>query len=113
MVGALNHARGDRFAAGFTTRGRWYPFTRSLVRPLTGRADIMAFAIIRIGAGDEWKLGALGRLGRGRYTVRVTIVSNERRVGSGTTRVTVDCRSGLVASWIGPALEMPPVVDDD
>ena len=113
MVGALNRARADRFAAGFAQRGRWYPYTRTLEAPLSGRADIQAFALLRIAAEDRWTIGGLGRVAAGRYTLRVKIAARGRAVGAGKTRLTVDCRSGLVASWTGPALRMPPIVDDD
>jgi hypothetical protein len=113
MVRALNGARGDRFAAGFAQRGRWYPFTRTLTAPLSGRPDIQAFAILRISAEDRWKVSGLRRVASGRYTIRVKIATRGRRVGAGPTRVTVDCKSGLVTSWTGPALRMPPIVDDD
>jgi hypothetical protein len=113
MVRALNGARGDRFAAGFARRGRWYPFTRTLRAPLSGRPDIQAFAIVRIAAQDEWTISRVRRVGAGRYTARVRIATGGRALGVGRTRVTVDCRSGLVADWTGPALRMPPIVDDD
>ena len=112
MVRALNHARGDRFAAGFARRGRWYPFTRTLRAPLVGRPDILAFAVLRI-AAEEWTIGGLRRVAMDRYTIRVRIVTAGQALGARRTRVTVDCRSGLVASWTGPALRMPPIVDDD
>jgi hypothetical protein len=113
MVRALNGARGDRFASGFARRGRWYPFTRTLTAPLLGRPDIQAFAILRISAEDKWTVNGLRRVTSGRYTIRVKIATGGRPVGAGPTRVAVDCKSGLVTSWTGPALRMPPIVDDD
>jgi hypothetical protein len=114
MVAGLNGGRGDRFAAGFTPTGRWQPYTRTVAPPgVVGRRRITQLATISIGAEAEWHLSALRRVGAGRYTIRVAVEANDHPWGRGRTTLAVDCRTGLVRSWIGPATRHPLPVDDD
>jgi hypothetical protein len=114
MVAGLNGGRGDRFAAGFTPTGRWQPYTKTVAPPgVVGRRKITLLATISIGAEVEWQLSRLHRAAGGRYSVLVTVSANEHRFGRGTTKVVVDCGTGLVRSWIGPATRHPLPVDDD
>jgi predicted lipid-binding transport protein (Tim44 family) len=92
MVAGLNGGRGDRFV---------------------GRRRITQLATISIGAEAEWHLSALRRVGAGRYTINVAVQANDRPWGRGRTALSVDCRTGLVRSWIGPATRHPLPVDDD
>ena len=114
MVAGLNGARGDRFAAGFAPTGRWQPYTRTVAPPgVVGRRRITQLATISIGAEVDWALSALRRVGPGRYTVRVAVEADGHPWGRGATTVAVDCTTGLVRSWIGPATKHPLPVDDD
>ena len=114
MVAGLNSARGDRFAAGFTRNGRWQPYTLTVAPPgVIGRRKITQLAVLSIGSEVEWRLSQLRRTARGAYTVRVAVTAHDQRAGGGSTKVRVDCASGLVRSWVGPAMMLPPPVDDD
>lgn len=114
MVAGLNGGRGDRFAAGFTPTGRWQPYTRTVAPPgVVGRRRITQLATISIGAEVEWHLSALRRVAAGRYTINVDVEANDHPWGRGRTTLTVDCRTGLVRSWVGPATKHPLPVDDD
>jgi hypothetical protein len=114
MVAGLNNARGDRFAAGFAPTGRWHPYTSSIRPPgVVGRRQITYLAVLSIGSEVEWTLSRLRRTSRDRYTVTVTVTAHDQPAGRGSTTLRVNCASGLVRSWVGPAMMLPPPVDDD
>jgi hypothetical protein len=114
MVAGLNGGRGDRFAGGFARDGRWQPYTRTVAPPgVVGRRKITYLAILSIGAEVEWALSQLRRTTRDRYTVTVAVRAHEQPAGRGSTKLRVDCASGLIQSWVGPALKHPLPVDDD
>ena len=58
-------------------------------------------------------LSQLRRTTRDRFTVTVAVTAHEQPAGRGSTKLRVDCASGLLRSWVGPAMKHPLPVDDD
>ncbi|SRR5712691_367457 len=114
MLHALNNASARGVAAAFTTDGRFQPYSASVRSPFRGRAAITRFATKRIAAVDGWTASELdppvGRPGppfAATYTVTLVAYTNGRADGAGVARMIVDCRSGLIRDWTGPALPLP------
>src|SRR5712692_825737 len=111
MLHALNNASAGGVAAAFTPDGQFQPYTASVRSPFRGRAAIKGFATKRIDAVDGWTASELGpplrRSGAPAYTVTLVAYTNGRPDGAGVARMTVDCRSGLIRQWVGPALPLP------
>jgi hypothetical protein len=112
VLHALNYAHATGFANNFATDGRYYPYTASIARPLVGRLRITIFVAGQMAAVDGWTATALlGPLDRtrvsARYRLSLTAYVNGEAYGAGRAFVDVDCRTGLVRSWSGPALPTP------
>lgn len=114
MLHALNGGNAAGVVAAFTANGRFRPYTASVRSPFRGRAAIKRFAARRIAAVDGWTASELdppyGRRsasGGAAYAVTLVAYTNGRPDGAGTARMVVDCRSGLIAEWTGPALPLP------
>jgi hypothetical protein len=112
LLHALNYGVLDKFAAAFTPNGSFRPYTASLARALTGRAAIAAFTKRRIAAADGWTATSLvGPVERSKktatYVISLVAYSSGRPVGAGNARMTLDCGSGLIRDWRGPALPLP------
>ena len=114
MLHALNNASAGGVAAAFTTDGRFQPYTASVRSPFLGRAAIKRFATKRIEAVDGWTASELdpplrrsGSSPDTAFTVSLVAYTNGRPDGAGVARMAVDCRSGLIRQWVGPALPLP------
>jgi hypothetical protein len=112
LLRALNYSRLDELVATFDPNGRFQPYTASVAHPLSGRAAIAAFAKQRIAAADGWTATSLvGPIERTKktatYVVSIVAYSSGRPVGAGNARMTLDCSSGLIRDWRGPALPLP------
>jgi hypothetical protein len=112
LLRALNYSRLSEFVATFEPDGSFQPYTASLTRPLTGRAAITAFTKQRIAAADGWTATSLvGPVERTKktatYVVSMVAYSSGRPVGAGNARMTLNCSSGLIRDWRGPALPLP------
>jgi hypothetical protein len=112
ILRALNYGRVDAFAAAFLPSGSYQPYTASLAKPFKGRAAIRAFTKRRVAAADGWTATSLfGPVERTKqtatYSVSLVAYSSGRPVGAGNARMTLDCRSGLIRDWRGPALPLP------
>ena len=113
MLHALNSGGAGGVAAAFTTDGRFQPYNASVRSPFRGRAAIKGFAAKRIAAVDGWTASELDPPAGGpqtpaaAYTVTLVAYTNGRPDGAGVARMVVDCRSGLIREWAGPALPLP------
>lgn len=114
LLHALNNAIPAGVASAFTADGRFQPYTASVRTPLRGRAAITRFAAGRIAAVDGWTASELdppyGRVsprGTAAYAVTLAAFTNGLPDGAGIARMVVDCRSGLIREWTGPALPLP------
>jgi hypothetical protein len=109
---AFDLAGAKTFARQFTTGANMQPYTAS--RPfidLKGRAEIANFATRRAARGDGWtavKLepptGTAGLPAEAIYglTLRTTWAGT-----AAGAKLVLDCRTGLIARWVGPAIAPP------
>jgi hypothetical protein len=112
LLRALNYSRLDEFVATFEPNGSFQPYTASVAHSLSGRAAIAAFTKQRIAAADGWTATSLvGPVERTKKTatfvVSLVAYSSGRPVGAGNARMTLNCSSGLIHDWRGPALPLP------
>jgi hypothetical protein len=114
-IEAFNSGQGESFAASFLeTEGQLSPYDVG-GRGFVGRDAIGAFVTDRHEAGDRWTLAALspplGRVGLPREAAYGTDLVVTQK-GSGFRRrqgakVVIDCASGLIRAWVGPAFPPP------
>jgi hypothetical protein len=115
VVGALRAfdlGGESAFAASFTRDANMQPYTASepLVN-LRGRAQIAGFVSRRAARGDGWTAAKLmppiGTVGLPREAIYgLTLRLNWHGADVGV-KLIIDCRSGLIARWVGPALAEP------
>jgi hypothetical protein len=104
----FNGGDGAGFRRSFTPRSHFHPYTAS--RGPVARAAIAAFVRERYRAGDGWTATTLlpprGSSGRSRavYGAALRVTRQGQLLADLGAKVVVDCRSGLIATWIGPAL---------
>jgi hypothetical protein len=116
-LSAFDAGSGDAFARSFIPRGSFHPYTASFPGAgFVGQARIARFASARYRSGDGWTATRLlpprGTVGLPKWAVyglefRLTYQGGlvAERVGA---KLVVDCRSGLLQGWVGPALKTPP-----
>lgn len=119
-LAAFNVGLGDEFARRFVVRGQFHPYTGSIAGSgFVGRKAIARFVRGRYRAGDGWTATRLiaprGPAGLPEGAVygldfRVTY-QGAVFAEAVSSKLVVDCRSGLVARWVGPSLKTPPVRD--
>jgi len=117
VVGALRAfdlAGATAFARNFTRGANMQPYTASQPPPnLRGRSQIAAFAVRRTARGDGWTAAKLspptGTVGLPTEAIYgMTLgVSLPRGGGENGVKLVIDCRTGLIARWVGPALAEP------
>jgi hypothetical protein len=112
LLHALDYGDATAFAAAFLPKGTFLPYTATLPGALHGRPAIAAFIQRRVVAADGWMATSLGGpLEKARttatYGVSLVAFSSGRPVGAGNARMTLDCKSGLIRDWRGPALPLP------
>ena len=115
MVGAFRAfdlARAPAFARSFTRGAYMQPYTASNpLLNLRGRSQISAFAARRGARGDGWTavrlLPPIGEVGLPREAIYGVTLRVTWHGGDTGAKVVVDCRSGLIARWVGPALAEP------
>lgn len=112
LLHALDYGDAAGFAKTFVPTGQFQPYTATLPTTLSGRPAITAFIQRRIAAADGWTATSLGgplELSRTSATYGVALVafSSGRPIGAGSARMTLDCKSGLIRDWRGPALPLP------
>ena len=112
LLRALNYGKLTEFVATFAPNGRYQPYTASLGNAMAGRSAIAAFTKKRIAAADGWTATSLvGPVEKTKktatYVISMVAYSSGRPVGAGNARMTLDCASGLIRDWRGPALPLP------
>jgi hypothetical protein len=112
LLHALDYGNAAAFSAAFQPKGAFRPYTATLAAAISGRPAIAAFIQRRIVKADGWTATSLSApLERSRttttYGVALVAFSNGHPVGAGSARMTLDCTSGLIHDWRGPALPLP------
>ena len=118
VLRVLNEGQGVHLAAHFATGGGFRPYT--VERPIIGRQKLAEFVTLRYRAGDGWTATALDvprttvvqRFGATRHRVavyRLSLgVSSPLKSGiPARANIVIDCRSGLIRSWVGPRIPAP------
>jgi hypothetical protein len=113
---AFNVGDMNAFGQGFAQSALVQPYTAaSPFLQLTTRSAVMSFARKRYAKGDGWtatKLvaprGPFGRPAEGIYQLGLRISALGERFGDGLVKLAVDCRTGRITKWAGPALAPPP-----
>jgi hypothetical protein len=115
-LSAFNFGDGARFAKQFVRNADFHPYTASIRgHGFVGGARIARFVRSRYAAGDGWTATRLlpphGRAGLPSSTVyRLDFVVSHQGAtvaeGAGSKFV-VDCASGRLRRWVGPALATP------
>jgi hypothetical protein len=109
---AFDLAGGATFARNFTRNAYMQPYTAS--NPplnLDGRPAIAAFAARRAMNGDGWTAARLdppfGRAGLPVEAVYGLTLRLTWHGGDTGVKLVIDCRSGLISRWVGPAVAPP------
>lgn len=110
LLSAFNRGDGTAVARHFVPGSRLRPYDGIT---LVGSRAISAFVAARYRAGDGWTAnsmrfrGSTASLRRPMYTVGLLVSYQGRRVGSGQASSVVECRSGRLERWVGPAVSQP------
>jgi hypothetical protein len=110
-LSGFNAGLGPAFGKHFVRGARFHAYTAA--EPgRRGRAAIARFVSRRYDAGDGWTGTALRpprRTGARTvvYGVDLLLSSLGKPLTSSGAKVVFDCRSGLIRSWIGPAVAAP------
>lgn len=104
MLSAFNIGYGTSLRAGLAPGATFSPVGRRLTTPRAIR-DFVDHRYFRLGEG--WTLTRLAPLrGAGRFDVTIAVTRLGARVASSRATVAVDCKTGLVRTWSGPALRL-------
>lgn len=110
MLTAFNRGEGAKFADGFA-EPFFHPYAFRIVGSgFTDRDSIMDFIAERHRAGDGWSAielapptGGAGPPDRAIYGLTLRISQRGILVRRGGVKLVVECRSGLLLAWVGPA----------
>jgi hypothetical protein len=102
-LSAFNAGSADVFARQLSRASAFRP-RRDALR---SRRAVTRYVLARYHAGEGWTATQLERVGRGRYRLLLSIVHQTRTIGRGSVLVTVNCASGFISSWLGPAVRTP------
>jgi hypothetical protein len=113
---AFNRDDGGAFAKQFVRRGQFHPYTVSIRAELIGRARIARFVRARYAAGDGWTAthlrppqGTAGLPSRTVYALEFDVSHQGSPFADGAgSKLVVNCSSGLLERWVGPASKLPP-----
>jgi hypothetical protein len=110
-LSGFNAGLGTAFGKHFVRHARLHAYTSSDA-PRGGRASIARFAGTRYGAGDGWTGTALraprgAERGAAVHQLDVLLSSLGKPFTSSRVTVVLDCRSGLIRSWVGPKVASP------
>jgi hypothetical protein len=104
------------FTKQFAHSGQFHPYTASIRGSgFVGRARIARFVRARYAAGDGWTavrlappLGTAGLPSSTVYGLELAVRHQGAAVAERAgTKLVVDCMSGLLQRWVGPALKLP------
>jgi hypothetical protein len=109
---AFDLAGRNAFARNFRRDAFMHPYTDTRPpRYLRGRSEIGTFVARRTARGDGWTAAQLfppAVAGASTAIYGLTLqVSSPRGGGVNGVKLVIDCRSGLIARWVGPALAEP------
>lgn len=116
-LSAFNLGDGEVFAKRFISGGQFHPYTRSITGlGFLGRRTITRFVRARYRAGDGWTATRLftpqtpvGLPSRAVFGVDLRVSYQGAAVAEHVgAKLVVDCRSGLLEIWGGPAIKTPP-----
>jgi hypothetical protein len=117
VLSVFNLGFGPLFAKHFALRGQFHPYTSAIKGTnVVGRGRIASFVRARYRKGDGWTasrpLSPQGSVGLPKHAVyglefRVSYQGAviAEQVGA---KLVIDCRSGLLQTWVGPSLKIPP-----
>ncbi len=104
MLSAFNLGNATSFRVGLAPRASFSPAGRNLATPRAIQ-DFVGHRYLRLGEG--WTLTRLApRLGAGRFALTIEVSRLGVPVARGLAAVTLDCKTGRVRSWSGPALRL-------
>jgi len=104
MLSAFNIGNASSFRVGLASRARFSPAGRDLTTPRAIQ-DFVGHRYFRLGEG--WTLTRLAPLrGPGRFALTIAVSRLGAPVARSLASVTLDCRTGLVRTWRGPALRL-------
>lgn len=104
MLSAFNVGNATSFRVGLAPRATFSPAGRNLATPRAIQ-DFVGHRYLRLGEG--WTLARLAlRPGSGRFAVSIAVSRLGLPVARGVAAVALDCRTGLVRRWGGPALRL-------
>jgi hypothetical protein len=115
-LAAFNTGLGEEFARQFVSRGQFHPYTASISGSgFIGAKAMSRFVSGRYKAGDGWTATAVrpptGRVGLPReavYLLELKVAYQGALVtGQVGAKLVVDCASGRLRRWTGPALPLP------
>lgn len=117
VLAAFNVGLSDTFAKRFVARGQFHPYTGSIAGAgFVGRRAIARFVRARYRAGDGWTAtrlltsqGSVGLPNEAVYGLALQVsYQGALYAEPASAKVVVNCRSGLLATWVGPAIKTPP-----
>lgn len=115
-LAAFNTGLGADFGRQFVRRGQFHPYTASIGGTgFVGAKAMRSFVHARYTAGDGWTATALrpptgsaGLPAEAVYTLELEVSHQGARVtATATAKLVVDCGSGKLRRWAGPALSLP------
>lgn len=115
-LAAFDTGLGDEFSRQFVSGGQLHPYTASIGgRGFVGARAMRSFVRSRYKAGDGWTATALippvGPVGLPKeavYVLRLRVTHQGTLVSdSAGAKLVVNCRSGKLRRWTGPALGLP------
>jgi hypothetical protein len=109
MLTAFNQGDGAGFAAGFE-KPIFHPYSfRIAGSGFTDRESIVSFVAERHQAGDGWSAlrllpprGRSGSRDEATYGLALRVSQRGELVRRSGAKLIVDCRSGLLVTWVGP-----------
>lgn len=104
MLSAFDIGNTSSFRVGLAPRATFAPAGRSLATPRAIQ-DFVAHRYFRLGEG--WTLTRLAPLrAPGRFALTIAVSRLGAPVARSRATVTLDCKTGLVRSWSGPAVRL-------
>lgn len=104
MLNAFNIGNAAGFRVGLARRATFSPAGRELETPRAIQ-DFVGHRYFRLGEG--WTLTRLSPLrGPGRFAVTIAATRLGVPFGRGVAKILIDCRTGRVMAWSGPALRL-------
>jgi hypothetical protein len=117
MLVAFNAGFGDDVAKRIIARGQFHPYTGSIAGGgFVGKRAIARFVRARYRAGDGWTAtrlvtpqGSVGLPAAAVYGLEFRVdYQGALFAEPAAAKLVVDCDSGLLARWVGPAIKTPP-----